>query len=389
MPEPQGAYECGLHHAIGGTPACRRLSEAFYARVAQEPALRPLFPGKTLNCAIAEFAAFLVQFLGGPSDDAQRRWWLSLRESHLRFRIGQTERDAWMNTMGKALDDIEMDDAVRAALRAFFEQSSAYLVNAGPATPADQGCGHPPGDGIGREISRAWASQLQLDEAVAAIRNADADRAIALAECFALQIPPGRNRAILAALLATMIAGGDSAMLDYAREELRRDPDLAGERYNGRTLLHAASAAGDAATVDLLLQLGADPGVADAGGHTPLYSVGNECRAQGGGDVVRILVRAGAKVDACGGVKRCTALHMAARRGNLEVARALLDCGADIEARDSLGDTPLRRSVNCNKTAVAALLVSRGADVNSKGSGGVTPLSAARTGAMQAALRSG
>jgi len=31
---------------------------------------------------------------GGPSEDSQRRWWLSLRESHLRFKIGDRERKA-------------------------------------------------------------------------------------------------------------------------------------------------------------------------------------------------------------------------------------------------------------------------------------------------------
>jgi ankyrin repeat protein len=105
--------------------------------------------------------------------------------------------------------------------------------------------------------------------------------------------------------------------------------------------------------------------------------------------VVRALVQAGANVNAQDGVKRCTALHMAARRGNVEVAAALLDCGADIEARDSLGDTPLRRSVNCNKIEVAALLLSRGADRGPRGSKGLTPLTAARTSAMKRLLQSG
>jgi hemoglobin len=385
IPAPQGAYACDLYHAIGGTHTCRKLSEVFYAHVMQNPVLRPLFPGKTLNCAIAEFAAFLVQVLGGPSEDVQRRWWLSLRESHLRFRIGQKERDAWMITMALALDDVEIDEPMRTALRAFFERSSTYLVNSGPAPSVDKDRGDREGDSIGRDISQRWALQVELDQAVAAIRNAEADRAIALAENSALQTAVERNRAVFAALLAMMISGGDSAMLDYAREKLRRDPALARERYNGRTMLHSASAAGDAATVTWLLRLGADPSARDASGHTALYCVGNACR-EGGGDVVRILVQAGAQVDACGGVKHCTALHMAARRGNLAVASALLDCGANIETRDSLGDTPLRRSVNCNKTAVAALLVSLGADVNSRGSKGLTPLSAARTRAMKTVL---
>ena len=52
-----------------------------------------------------EFAAFLTQFLGGPTEYSQRRWWLSLRESHLRFKIGQKERDAWMTNMVKTLGE--------------------------------------------------------------------------------------------------------------------------------------------------------------------------------------------------------------------------------------------------------------------------------------------
>jgi ankyrin repeat protein len=143
------------------------------------------------------------------------------------------------------------------------------------------------------------------------------------------------------------------------------------------------------ATVELLLRLGTEPDVTDAGGHTPLYCLANEGKLPGGANVVRALVQAGAQVDACEGVKHCTPLHMAARRGNKEVAEALLDCGAGIEVRDSLGETPLRRAVNCNKTEVAALLLARGADIHSKGSKGLTPKSAARTAAMKQVFQNG
>jgi ankyrin repeat protein len=152
------------------------------------------------------------------------------------------------------------------------------------------------------------------------------------------------------------------------------DPTLVQERYAGRTLLHEAAAAGSLTTVQLLLRLGADPEARDGGGHTPLYSVGNECSVEGAGQVVRELVQAGAAVNACDGVQRCTALHMAARRNNVEVAATLLDCGADIEARDRAGDTPLRRAVNCNQVAVAALLLARGADLHSAGNGRTTAM---------------
>ena len=72
------------------------------------------------------------------------------------------------------------------------------------------------------------------------------------------------------------------------------------------------------------------------------------------------LVEAGADVSACAGVTRATALHMAARRGHVEVARALLDCGAAVNARDRKGDTPLQRAIHCRRKSVSELLRERG-----------------------------
>ncbi len=118
--------------------------------------------------------------------------------------------------------------------------------------------------------------------------------------------------------------------------------------------------------VALLLRLGTDPNMEDRGAHTPLYSVANECASETGPELVRELVRAGAEVNACGGVTRATALHMAARRGYVRTVGALLDCGAAMEAKDSKGDTPLQRAINCRRDMVAQLLLERGASMTAK-----------------------
>jgi hemoglobin len=366
-----------VHRTVGGTEAWRRLSTAFYSRVDRDPRIRHLFPGKTLHCAIEELTAFLVQLFGGPSGDTQRRWWLSLRESHQRLTIRQEERAAWMENMAGALEDAAIEEPLRGALREFFERSSAHVVNSGGSVAAAP---DRPDDAIRREIARRWARQCGLDEVVAAIRGGEAERAIALAS--GLQL----DSSVRAGLLGMMMGSGNAALLAYVRERVGSDSALVRERYASRTLLHEASAQGNAAMVELLLRLGADAGERTAGSHTALYCLANEHRGSGGGDVVRLLVGSGAEVNASDGVKRCTPLHMAARRGHVEIAEALLDCGAEIDPRDSLGDTPLRRSVNCDKIPVAALLIARGANVRSIGNKGRTPSQAARSSGMKRLL---
>ena len=100
----------GFLKSLGGEAGCQRLSAEFYARVGNDPVLRPLFPGKSLRCATEEFAAFLIQFLGGDEEQTQYRWWLSLRESHARFRVGPPERSAWLKQMRATLKAAQFDE---------------------------------------------------------------------------------------------------------------------------------------------------------------------------------------------------------------------------------------------------------------------------------------
>jgi hypothetical protein len=284
-----------------------------------------------------EFAAFLVQFLGGPPEDSQLRWHVSLRESHQRFPIDKRHRDAWLRNMEKALAEVEITDPARAALQNFFERAATHLIGDKPGAKR-----------LSQELGQRWTGQRTIDDAVAAIREGQADRAIELTQAC--------PRAVLPGLMGLMIADGNPEMMRFVHREIAADRSLIEARYGGWTLLHSAAAAGSLRTVELLLRHGADPNVLDGGKHTPLYSVGNGYASAESADVVHALVRSGARVDAADGVTAATPLHMAARRGNAVVAKALLECGADRHLRDRRGDTPFDRALNCKKPHVAQLL---------------------------------
>jgi ankyrin repeat protein len=196
-----------------------------------------------------------------------------------------------------------------------------------------------------------WSDQRVLDRAIASVVEGRDDETLALAPRLV------SRPSVFVGLLARMVQSGRARLIRYVIDALENDQSLATRRFAGGTLLHFAAGAGCLEVVALLLRLGVDANIRGRGDHTPLYCLANECASEKGPDVVRTLVRASADVNMCSGVTRATALHMAARRGHVEIARALLHSGAAVNARDRKGDTPLQRAINCRKNGVSQLLL--------------------------------
>jgi len=72
-----------------------------------------------------------------------------------------------------------------------------------------------------------------------------------------------------------------------------------------------------------------------------------------------------------------TALHEAARRGNIEIVRYLLQNGADINSKNYNGLTPLHIAAYCGENIIVNTLISEGAKVNIKAKDNITPLHSA------------
>src|SRR6266542_249536 len=108
---------------VGGQPFFDALVERFYARVALDVLLRPLYP-EDLAPPKRHLALFLGQYWGGPHTYSEERGHPRLRMRHFPFRIGRAERDAWFEHMQAAVMSTEASADDRAALLAYFETAA-------------------------------------------------------------------------------------------------------------------------------------------------------------------------------------------------------------------------------------------------------------------------
>ena len=123
MTDEQSVYEM-----VGGDPTFQKLVDAFYARIAADPHLRPIFPPDLEPGKRWQFL-FLTQFFGGPPRYAQERGHPRLRMRHFPFPIDQRIRDLWLAHMLAAIDEVGIVEPARGIMRDYFERGSAVVIN--------------------------------------------------------------------------------------------------------------------------------------------------------------------------------------------------------------------------------------------------------------------
>ncbi|KAK0723094.1 ankyrin repeat-containing domain protein [Lasiosphaeria miniovina] len=87
------------------------------------------------------------------------------------------------------------------------------------------------------------------------------------------------------------------------------------------------------------------------------------------------------------GIKRKTQLHEACLTGDQETAQKLIQKGADIEAENRSGNTPLSSAAREGHEAVVRVLLDKGADVEANTIGGGAPLYGAAASGHEAVVR--
>ncbi len=175
---------------------------------------------------------------------------------------------------------------------------------------------------------------------------------------------------LLGSVAATRVGGptdapvADAAMhRDTARVRLllKQGADVNAAQGDGMTALHWAASLGDAGQARMLITAGARLDASTRNGsYTPLHLA---ARA-GQTSVLNVLLDAGANVNAPTTSGGATALHLAAGQGSADAVAALLAHGAAVNARDSaFQQTPVMWAAAYNRVPAMKVLIAKGADL--------------------------
>jgi len=118
-----------VFEAAGGMAFFETLVDRFYAGVAADPILRPLYPEPDLAGARRRLTLFLIQYWGGPTRYDQERGHPRLRIRHAPFAIGPSERDAWLRHMREAIAHADPPPDVALRLHQYFDNAAEAMRN--------------------------------------------------------------------------------------------------------------------------------------------------------------------------------------------------------------------------------------------------------------------
>ncbi|XP_036335304.1 ankyrin-3 isoform X2 [Rhagoletis pomonella] len=186
--------------------------------------------------------------------------------------------------------------------------------------------------------------------------------------------------------------------IDIVSELLRRGINVNNATKKGNTALHIASLAGQKDVIKLLIQYNANVNVQSLNGFTPLYMAAQEnhdacvrfllakganpslatedgftplavAMQQGHDKVVAVLLECDVR-----GKVRLPALHIAAKKNDVNAATLLLQSETSPDIVSKSGFTPLHIAAHYGNVDIAKLLIEHGADVNFTAKHNITPL---------------
>jgi hemoglobin len=129
MREPYEERTATFYDQVGGHETFDRLMRAFYASIADDDLIRPMYPEEDLGPAEDRLRMFFEQYWGGPTTYSEQRGHPRLRMRHAPYRITEGARDRWLGHMRAAMDTLDLEPDDDAQLWAYMVMAAHSMVN--------------------------------------------------------------------------------------------------------------------------------------------------------------------------------------------------------------------------------------------------------------------
>ena len=118
-----------FYEEIGGHDTIAKVVEVFYAGVATDDVLRPMYPEADLGPAAERFTLFLEQYWGGPTTYSEQRGHPRLRMRHAPFAVTPEAKDRWLSHFRDGLDAVDLTPEQDQQFWAYAVHAAQFMIN--------------------------------------------------------------------------------------------------------------------------------------------------------------------------------------------------------------------------------------------------------------------
>jgi hemoglobin len=124
-----------FYDEIGGMETIRTIVDTFYAGVAGDDVMRPMYPEEDLAPAAERLTLFLAQYWGGPTTYSERRGHPRLRMRHAPFAVTPLAAEHWLRHFREGLDAADLTPEQDRRFWEYVTHAAKFMVNTFEESP--------------------------------------------------------------------------------------------------------------------------------------------------------------------------------------------------------------------------------------------------------------
>ncbi len=118
-----------FYDEIGGQATISKIVATFYAGVATDEVLRPMYPAADMEGAERRLRMFLTQYWGGPTTYSEERGHPRLRMRHAPYKVNPEAGQRWLLHFKSGLDSVDLTPEQYEKFWDYVTHAATFMLN--------------------------------------------------------------------------------------------------------------------------------------------------------------------------------------------------------------------------------------------------------------------